>query len=208
MIFPKILLFIKNNFFNLLIAVLVLIVLLQRCGGPTPTPELPTVKKDTVWVVKQNIYITKPTLVQTIPGEPGTDFIPDPNYSKLVLQYQSLVKDYIAKNIHRDSIKIDSIGYVNIEDTVSHNLIQGRKTSYKFKYPVITNTITLPQERKNQLYFGGGLESNPMAGSMEFNVGLLLKNKKDQIFNVYGGVDTRGDYQIGLQSYWKIKLHK
>lgn len=204
----KILEFLKNNITIAIILALVIVILLQRCGGPKPPVEKPTVVRDTVWAVKQNVYVTKPTLIQTIPGNPGTDFIPDPNYSKLVLQYQSLVKDYIAKNIHRDSIKIDSIGYINIEDTVSHNLLQGRKTSYKLKYPIITNTITLPPEKKTQLYYGGGLESNPMLGTLEFNVGLLLKNKKDQIFNVYGGMDTKGDYQVGVQSYWKIKLHK
>jgi hypothetical protein len=47
-----------------------------------------------------------------------------------------------------------------------------------------------------------------MTGTTELNLGLLLKNKKDQIYNIYGGVDTRGDYQIGVQSYWKIKLGK
>jgi hypothetical protein len=90
---------------------------------------------------------------------------------------------------------------------VSKNLIIGRKTSYKLKYPIITNTITLPPIRKNQLYYGGGLEYKPLIGE-EINIGILLKTKSDQIYSVYGGIDSRGNYQIGLQSFWKIKLHK
>lgn len=199
--------FVKKYFLYILVVLLLAIILLQRCSKPVIPVDKPIVKRDTVWVVTKNTVVTQPTVVKTIPGVPGTNYVPDPEYKKLVLQYQDLVKKYIAKNIHKDSIKIDSIGYVNIEDTVSHNLIKGRKTSYNLKYPIITNTITLPPIRKNQLYYGGGVEYKPMVGE-EINLGLLLKTKSDQIYSIYGGVDSKGNYQVGVQSYWKIKLHK
>ncbi len=199
--------FIKNNFFNIIILIVVVVLLMQRCSSTSTPVEKPTTKRDTVWVQSQNFFNTLPTVMKTVPGQGSKEYLPDPNYEKLVLQYQELVKNYIAKNIHKDSIKIDSIGYVKIEDTVSHNLITGRKTSYSLKYPIITNTITLPPVRKNQLYYGGGLEYSPVGGQ-EFNAGILLKTKSDQIYSVYGGLNSNGSYQIGVQSFWKIKLHK
>lgn len=200
--------FIKKNFFNLLVAILMLVILFQRCAKDPVIVDKPSVEKDTVWVTSANTYVTQPTVVKTVPGIPGKEFIPDTNYSKLVLQYRNLVEQYIAKNIHQDSIKIDSIGYVKIMDTVSKNLIVGRQTSYSFKYPIITNTITLPPVTKNQVYYGGGVSVDPMQTSTMLNLGVLLKTKKDNIYNLYGGVSTQGTYQVGVQSYWKIKLHK
>jgi len=204
----KILDFISKNFFNLLVLVLILVIFLQRGCETAPVLAGPTIVRDTVWATTSNTYVTKPTLIKTIPSIPGREFIPDTNYAKLVLQYRTLVDQYIAKNIHKDSIKIDSIGYVNIMDTVSRNLIIGRKTSYSFKYPIITNTITLPPVAKHQLYYGGGVSVDPMQASTALNLGILLKTKRDNIYNLYGGVSTQGSYQIGVQSYWKIKLHK
>ena len=203
----KIYTWVKQNFFNVIILVLVLVILLQKCSGPK-TVEQPKVVKDTVWVVTKNTVVTKPTIVKSIPGKAEINYIPDPNYSKLVLQYQSLVKDYIAKNVQRDSVKIDSIGYVHIEDTVSHNVVTGRKTSYSLKYPIVTKTITLPPLKTNQLYYGGGLQGGQTQLINQFNVGVLLKTKTDQIYNVYTGLDTNGQVQVGLQAYWKIKLKK
>lgn len=202
------LIWIKNNFFNLLILILVAVIMLQRCESKINTPVKPTVIRDTVWAAMQDVIISNPTLIKTIPGKVDSVYTPNPNYNELVKQYQKIVEDYLASNIHKDSVKIDSIGYISIIDTVTKNKLTGRKTSYNFKYPIITNTITLPPVVKTQLYFGGGIESKSMTGTTELNLGLLLKNKKDQIYNIYGGVDTRGDYQIGIQSYWKIKLKK
>lgn len=206
----KILLFVKNNFTAILVIGLIIIVMLQRCEKePVESytkEDTGTIKIDTVWAKTSNTFITKPIIYKTTPG--NTDgFIPDSSYSKLVEQYQALVKAYVANNSYKDSIKIDSIGYINIQDEVSHNTLKDRKTSYSLKYPIITNTITLPPTKKNQLYYGGGLEYKPLVGE-EINLGILLKTKSDQIYNIYGGVDSRGNYQVGVQSYWKISFKK
>ena len=208
MILIQIFNWIKNNFINVIVISLLIVMLLQRCGGPKSPVDKPIIKRDTVWVIKQNTIISKPVIVKTIPGKPGTEYKPDPNYDKLVKQYQKIVEEYIAQNIHKDSIKIDSIGYINITDTVTKNKIIGRKTSYSLKYPVITNTITLPPEKRNQLYIGGGLQGSQDELLNQFNAGILLKNKKDQIYGIYTGIDTDGQVQFGIQSYWKISFRK
>ena len=208
MILFNILDYIKKNFFNVVILVLVAVILLQKCNGNKVPTEKPSVKRDTIWVVKQNVIITKPTLVKTIPGKSGTDYIPDPNYAKLVLQYTKLVEEHIALNVYKDTIKIDSIGHVYINDTVSKNNITYRKVAWDLKYPIITKTITLPPLKTNQIYYGGGLQGGQDQLINQFNVGVLLKTKTDQIYNVYTGLDTNGQVQVGLQAYWKIKLRK
>ena len=201
----KILDIIRKYFLLAVVAVLVILLTLERCNKPKPTPGPISVKRDTVWAVSNSTQVTKPVLIRTVPGDPEIHYIPDTSYAKLVLQYQALVKEYIANNTYKDSIKIDSIGYVNIIDNVSHNSLKDRKTSYSLKYPIITNTITVPAPKKNQLYIGGGLEYSPTMGQ-ELNAGLLLKNKKDQIYSIYGGVNSVSGYQVGIQSYWKISF--
>jgi hypothetical protein len=204
----KILNYIKTNFFNIIVLILVSVILLQKCTSTPAKPTEPKIVKDTVWVTTKNTVVTQPVVYKTIPGKPGTNYTPDPNYAKLVLQYTKLVEEHIALNVYKDTIKIDSIGHVYINDTISKNNISYRKVAWNLKYPIITNTITLPPVRNNQLYVGGGLQGEQTQLLNQFNVGLLLKTKSDQIYNVYSGMNTDGQLQIGLQAYWKIKLHK
>jgi hypothetical protein len=60
--------FIKNNFFNLLVAILLVIILLQKFSQPVE-PGVPTVVRDTAWIVKDSLIISKPQLTKTIQVE-------------------------------------------------------------------------------------------------------------------------------------------
>ena len=200
--------YIKANFFNVIVLILVSVILLQKCTSTPAKPNEPKIVKDTVWITTKNIVVSQPVVYKTIPGKSETNYIPDPNYAKLVLQYTKLVEEHIALNVYKDTIKIDSIGHVYINDTVSKNNISYRKVAWNLKYPIVTKTITLAPTRTNQLYYGGGLQGGQTQLLNQFNVGLLLKTRSDQIYNVYTGMNTDGQLQIGLQAYWKIKLHK
>lgn len=200
--------FIKKNYIYLIIGVLISVILLQRCGGEKPIVDPPRVKIDTVWIKHDSIIYSKPKVITVIKGVPEIQYVPDPSYAKLVIQYKQLVDLCTAKNIYSDTLKIDSIGYVNVKDTISKNRIQGRSYNYNVKYPVITKTITLQAPAKTQVYVGGGLQGDTYSIINEFSTGLLLKTKRDQIYGLYTGIDTDGKIQYGLQIYWKIKLHK
>lgn len=200
--------YVKTNFFNVIILILVSVILLQKCTSTPAKPTEPKIVKDTVWVTAKNTVVTQPVVYKTIPGKQETKYTPDPNYAKLVLQYTKLVEEHIALNVYKDTIKIDSIGHVYINDTVSKNNISYRKVAWDLKYPIVTKTITLPPVRNNQLYIGGGIQGSQAQLLNQFNVGLLLKTKSDQVYNVYTGMNTDGQLQVGLQAYWKIKLHK
>lgn len=185
----------------------------DRCSQKKVTPPDSIIVRDTVWVDHGGTGSSIPQLVNTIPYPVDrltkeVQYLPDTNYQKLVNQYREILLLYLAKNIQKDSLKIDSIGYVSITDTVTKNLIANRKFKYNLKYPVITNTITLQPIPRNQLYIGGGLEGNKVNLINQINAGFLFKNKKDQIYGIYGGIDGNANINFGIQSYWKINLRR
>jgi len=203
----------KISLSELLIFALLIIILLQRCGGNhIPSTGLKIIR-DTTWIEKNNTINSKPQLIKTEPyavpiDRWNTEYLPDTSYIGLIKQYEELVKELLAKNIFSDSIKIDSIGHVYITDTVSRNLLTGRSTHYSLKYPIIKETIIIPEKKRNQVYFGGSLEGSQLTPINQINIGLLLKSKSDKIFGISAGIDKGGQIQYGVSSFWKIKLHK
>jgi len=205
--------FIKKHFLSLIIVLLIGVMIIERCSQKIQPPVKPIIVRDTVWTERTGTVNTVPQLVSSIPYPVDRltkeiQYLPDTNYHKLLLQYQTLLALYLVKNIQKDSLKIDSIGYVSITDTVTKNLIANRKFSYNLKYPIITNTVTLPYKSRNQLYIGGSIEGNPINMVNQINAGLLWKNRKDQIFGAYVGLDRNTTFQYGIQSYWKINLRR
>lgn len=200
--------FIKKNYLYLIIGLLILVVLLQRCSIDEPVVDPPVVKIDTVWVTRDSLVYSKPKIITIIKGTPEVQYVPDTSYTKLVIQYKDLVDLYTAQNVFSDTLKIDSIGYVNVKDTITKNIIKGRSYNYNLKYPVVTKTITLQPVPKTQVYVGGGLQGDQYSMINQFSTGLLLKTKKDQIYGLYTGIDNDGRIQYGLQIYWKIKFNK
>ena len=202
--------FIKENFGFIVVTMLISIIMLQNCDRTIEMAK-PTVKIDTVFVKVKGDVVTLPPVVKIIPGEKELQYIPDPNYEKLVTQYNKLVNEHTQKNITVDTVKIDKdglTGFVRIEDTLKKNIIIGRKTSYSFNYPIVTKTITEQAPKKNQLYYGLGLQSGQNMVINQVNIGLLLKTKNDQIYNVYAAPTIDGTFVFGAQAYWKIKLGK
>jgi hypothetical protein len=204
--------FLEKNFLSLVTLLLVLIVLLQRCDAPKPSDE-PKIIRDTTWIIKDSTVYSKPQVIKTIPVNVYHDttyreYLPDTNYQRLVIQYQDVVNQLLAKNIQADSLKIDSIGYVHVLDTVQKNLVVGRSFKYSLTYPVIKETVIMPPARKNQLYVGGEVEGSLTSLVSGINAGLLFKNKKDQIFGLKAGLTPQGQPNVGVSSFWKITLKK
>jgi hypothetical protein len=201
--------FIKDNLLTVVILVLLSIIVLQKCGAPAPV-EAPTVVRDTTWIVKDSLIVSKPQLIKSISIESHdtiiNQYLPDTNYAKLVIQYQEVVNTLLAKNIHSDSIRIDSNGYVKITDTVQRNLITGRSSQVNIRYPIVKETITLPAKKVTQMYVGGVVQAAPAIN--QISVGALLKTRNDFLFGTSLGVNTNGALQYGVGAYWKLKLKK
>jgi hypothetical protein len=114
----------------------------------------------------------------------------------------SVLKDYYAKYFYTDTIMIDSLGYVTINDTITRNLISFRDVQSEILIPTttITNTVYI---NKRELYVGTTLNGdrtqlNNLSGN------LLYKTKKRNVYNIGVGVDSdfKPVYTIGM--YWKF----
>jgi len=197
--------FVEKNFLAIIILLLVVVLLANRCDH---SGVKPTIVIDTVYVHHDSIVTSKPQLVKVIstPIEKiitNIQYKPDTNYQALLKQYNALLMLYFRKNIQKDTLNLNKLGYISVTDTVYNNLITGRVYDYHITYPEITKSIT---RHTNQLYIGGGLEGNRINLVNQINVGLLLKNKKDQVFGASIGLDQSGVIQYSINSYWKIKL--
>jgi hypothetical protein len=133
-------------------------------------------------------------------------YIADTTYGGLKTQYLNMANDYLSNKYYSDTVYIkDSVnGWLYIKDTVRKNTLTGRGLEYSLNYPKVTTIITLPAPKVRQVYIGGqfsGNQSNPIS---KVEVGLLYKDKKDQVFGVHVGYTNQ--IQYGISSYWKIKL--
>ena len=199
--------FIKKNFLIAIVIVLSILLFIERCSQPKPDVPQPTIKHDTTYVKKDSIIHTKPKVIK-VAGQSTIDtiYLPNPNYDKLLIQYRNLLTLYFNKNISSDTLKLDKYGKVFVLDTITKNVISGRTFTYHLNIPEVTTTITLPPKLVNQVYIGGSLEGTAASPVHQITGGFLFKNKKDQIFGAYTGIDFSGQIVYGVQSYWKIKL--
>jgi len=202
----------KTSFYTGIILVLVFIILLQRACTPkceeVSTPE-PSVHMDTLYkeVVKtevQRVPVYK-TDIQYV-KEPW--MVPDTNYATLKKQFEQLVNRYAVKNIYRDTIYIDSIGTLVLTDTVRKNMLAERMYIHNYKIPTITITKTIPLPPKRQVFVGGAIGATYPVAISSVQAGMLFKNKKDQVFGLSVGLDTRGVMTYSLSSYWKISFKR
>lgn len=201
-----------NKFYLGIIAVLIVIIFLQRACTPKcpkvpePITIIDTILKHDTSTIHKKVWL-KFHDTTYIPGD--TIYKIDTNCDVVKSRFLRLVKAHTAKNIYQDTILIDTFGKIYIYDTVQFNRLGKRGIIKNYTIPVYTKTITVLEKPKRQLYVGGGLDGTYINKTPMINVakvGLLYKNKKDQIYGTTIGVSINGYLVYGLQSYWKIKL--
>jgi hypothetical protein len=197
----------------LVIVGLLAIILLQRvhCGGSDPvnTAKIDTVVKiDTFYITKDTVIKKKifPVRVDTLYD---TSFVPNPNYDSLKVQYEELAKDFLLRRIYRDSLTLDSFGYVLVIDTVRYNKLFDREYKYHYELPIVSKQVDIikPTPKKGQLYLGGGV-AGTKTSFQSVQGGLLFKTKNDKIIGGFVGVGADGNIFYGVQSYWKIRFKR
>lgn len=206
--------FLGKNLMQIIVLILLialLVISFDKCSKKIEHIEKVSIKKDTVWIHSINTVTTVPQIVETIRDTIETktvEYLPSEDYAELKLQYLKLKDEFLSRNIIKDNLKIDSIGILSVTDTLSKNKITGRGYSYDFKYPVVTNTVTITKTApaRNQVYLGGMLSGNKSEMINQVDLGILFKNKKDQMFGVKGGIDVKGQWNVGIQSYFKIRF--
>jgi hypothetical protein len=91
-------------------------------------------------------------------------------------------------------MRIDSIGYAYIQDTISNNKIQGRGFSANFNLPTITITKLIEQKPKNHLYLGFIGDLKHSNGQIGIGGSIALKTAKNTL---YTATATMNGYSFG-----------
>ena len=106
----------------------------------------------------------------------------------------TIVKDYNQVKVYSDTMRIDSIGYAYIQDTISQNNIQGRGFSANFNLPTITITKLIEPKSKNQLYLGFIGDLKHSNGQIGIGGSIALKTAKNTL---YTATATMNGYSFG-----------
>jgi hypothetical protein len=208
------------NFKNIVIVALIVFVLLEwfNPGGVMPGKKVFIAGKayevikhdiDTIDIVKTKVVTKK-----------GEDIYHETIKEVIIptiVDTQALLHDYFAKNIYKDTLQLpDSLGTIAMIDTITQNKILGRTFNASVKQRTIKETMIVKELPKTQVYYGltGGFNKADVVSNL--GAGLLIKTKKDKIYNLGIGVSNRvSDGTNGTLSpyigggvYWKIKFKK
>ena len=210
------------NLKNIAIAVLVVIVLLEyfNPGGKMPgrTVRIDGKKYEVIKHEIDTFEVVKTKVVTKKGADIVHEVIEHDTTIKLVdVDTAALLKDYLAKVVYKDTLKLDGdLGTIALTDTITKNRILGRSWDAKVKERTIKETTIVKELPKAQLYYGfnGGFNKADVVSHV--GAGVILKTKKDKIYQLGAGVanrtvdGTNGSLSpyIGAGVYWKIKFKK
>jgi hypothetical protein len=175
---------------NIVIAILVIIVFLFIKDKSSYIGQ-PSVIIDTDTVYQQKTF-TKFTKGKSIPF-----VVLDTIYnidSTIVHDTITIVKDYNQAKVYSDTIRIDSLGYAYIQDTISHNKIQGRGFSANFNLPTITITKVITPKPKSEVYLGVIGDLRAFDNKVGLGLGIGYKTAKNGLFTINA---TTNHYSLG-----------
>ena len=211
------------NFKNIAIAALIIYVLLQwfNPGGVMPGGRTIRIDGKKYEVIKHEID-TVDVIKTKIVTKKGDDIYHETIVEKEVLipaviDTAALLKDYYSKVLYKDVLVLpDSLGTVAVTDTISQNKILGRTFDAKVRERTIKETTIVKEPARNQVYYGLNAGFNKEDYVSAIGAGLILKTKKDKIYNLNIGVNNRttdgtnGSFSpyVGFGTYWKIKVKK
>lgn len=129
----------------------------------------------------------------------------------------AILRDYLVFNNFSDTLKLsNNQGFVYLNQIVNENKIVDRKFSATIKPKIVRETPPPPPPIRNQVFFGinGAVSKEDWVNSI--GLGLILKTKKDHLFQVNLGVANRtvdgttGELRpyVGGGVYWKVKVKK
>jgi len=185
-----------KNIQTLLVVVLAALLFLQRGCSSTPPVEPEVITKivtkwDTVKIEKTE-YV--PKIVEKVVVNIDTFSAP--------IDTVTVLKDYYAKYFYTDTIQIDTLGSIVINDTITRNLISMRDVQSNIFIPTttITNTIYL---YKREFYGGFSVGATNQA-VQNINGELLYINKKRDAYGFGVGLNPQWQPVYTVRMYWKI----
>lgn len=211
------------NFKNIAIAALVLFIILQwiNPGGVMPGGKTIRIEGKKYEVIKHEID-TVDIIKTKIVTKKGDDIYHEVIVEKevkvpTVIDTAALLKDYYSKVLYKDTLKLDGdLGTIALIDTISQNKILGRIWDAKIRERIIKEELIVKEPAKNQVFYGLNAGFNKEDYVSAIGAGIILKTKKDKIYQLGVGVNNRttdgtnGSFSpyVGAGVYWKIKLKK
>ena len=211
------------NFRNIAIAALVIYILLQwfNPGGVMPGGRTIRIEGKKYEVIKHEID-TVDVIKTKVVTKKGEDIYHEVIVEKevqipAVIDTAALLKDYYSKVLYKDVLVLpDSLGTVAVTDTISQNRILGRTFNANVRERTIREELIVKEPAKTQLYYGLNAGFNKEDYVSAIGGGVILKTKKDKIYQFNLGVNNRttdgtnGSFSpyVGFGTYWKIKVKK
>lgn len=122
-----------KNSIGWVVAVLLGVAVIYRECSPQPEPVDSVVNNyyfDTTEHVSSNYITTKPVVISQPVILPTMDS----------LQMAEIVRAYLSTYFQRDTVTDDSLSVV-VSDSITQNRVFHRKLSYKFRFPILKETI-------------------------------------------------------------------
>ena len=188
----------QNKFYLIIIGVLTVILLMQKCGGgcnfiPILPPPITIRTVDTVYtVITKEIPTYVPKWRTHIKYVHDTTETVDTTY---------VIGDYYSTYFYQDSLINDTLCFY-INDSITENKIKSRDLKYVMSFPTIKIHDVVIQN-KNEYYIGLGLIGN-QKGINYFGPEFLLRTKKKDVYGIGVGVDGNLKPNLSLRTYWKI----
>jgi hypothetical protein len=181
---------------NLLIIILVVVLLYQsQCSKKDPIEPEVIVTIETKWDtvnVTQTEYVPKwrtkvVTEHDTIPQDIDT---------------MSILKDYYAKYHYTDTLTLDTLGFLVLNDTISKNSVLSRSFTSNISIPTTTITKEI-YLNKREFYWGLGV--NGGTSQLDYVGGeFMFKNKQRNMYGIGVGVNQNLQPTFSGRMYWKI----
>ena len=185
-----------KNIQTLLVVVLAVLLFYQNSCSSTPPVEPQTITEvvtrwDTLKVATKE-YVPKYIRKTVV----------DIDTFQAPIDTMSILRDYYAKYFYTDTIKVDSLGFIVINDTVTRNLISKRDVQSNIFIPTttVTNTTYL---YKRELFWGASISGNKEQ-IQSVNGELMYVNKKRNAYGFGVGVDQNFQPIFTGRLYWKI----
>jgi hypothetical protein len=173
---------------NIVIAILVIIVFLFI------KDKSEYIGKPSVIVTIDTVYQQK-TFTKYIKGKSIPFVVLDTTYLiDEVHDTITIVKDYNQVKVYSDTMRIDSLGYAYIQDTISQNKIQGRSFKAEISEKTIYVTKTITPKPKKEVYLGVLGDLRAFDNKVGLGLGLGYKTAKNGLFTINA---TTNHYSLG-----------
>jgi hypothetical protein len=169
-----------------ILATILIIVVLIFFFSPKPVESIVITKVDTIVKVEKVFKYRKGDSIPFVVLGIDTTTIHDT---------LRIVEDYKTIRNYNDTIRIDSLGYAYISDTISENKIKGRG----FKAEIETRTIRIETTKvnppKKEVYLGFIGDLRRFDEKVGVGVGIGFKTAKNGLFTLSA---TTNQYSIGF----------